>query len=341
MRLAELVQPRQFRLSEWAPPEPGPGQILARVHAVGICGSDLHNFSEGSVGDMPSTFPMVLGHEPAGTVVATGSGVSGWQAGDRVALEPAIYCYHCEFCRRGRYNVCSNIRFLSQPQDPGYFRDLVVVPEINALPLPAELSLAEGTLFEPLAVALHSLKFVALGPGETVAVFGAGPIGLLTIASLHLAGASRIWAIDPIPARRELALSVGAAAALDPAEAVSAITRETGGRGVDAAVDCAAKGDSMNNCLRVARNAGRVVITGIPVEVRVPLEFHIMRRKELAFYNVRRSNHESELALELLREQSALFRPILTHTFPLERVQAAFELLESYGDGCGKLLISL
>ncbi|MCX6623171.1 MAG: alcohol dehydrogenase catalytic domain-containing protein [Acidobacteria bacterium] len=341
MRVAELVQPRQFRLSEWAPPEPGPGQILARVHAVGICGSDLHNFSEGSVGDMPSSFPMVLGHEPAGTIVATGEGVSGWQPGDRVVLEPAIYCYHCEFCRTGHFNVCSNIRFLSQPQDPGFFRDFVVVPEKSVLPLPANLSLAEGTLFEPLAVALHSLEFVALGPGETVAVFGAGPIGLLTIAALRLAGAARIWAIDPIPARRELALKVGAAAALESEGAVAQILRETGGRGVDAAIDCAAKGDSMNHCLQVVRNAGRVVITGIPAEVRVALEFHVMRRKELRFYNVRRSNHESELALEMLRERPAAFRPVLTHTFPLEKVQAAFELLESYADGCGKLLISL
>ncbi|MCC7499396.1 MAG: alcohol dehydrogenase catalytic domain-containing protein [Bryobacterales bacterium] len=341
MRVAELIQPRQFRLSDWAPPEPGPGQILARVHAVGICGSDLHNFSEGSVGDMASSFPMVLGHEPAGTIVSTGAGVGGWQPGDRVVLEPAVYCYHCEFCRRGLYNVCANIRFLSQPQDPGFFRDLVVVPAGNILPLPTGLSFAEGTLFEPLAVALHSMKFVALGPGETAAVYGAGPIGLLTIASLRLAGASRIWVVDPVAARRQLALRVGAAEVFDPAGAVQAITRESGGRGVDVAVDCAAAGESMNDCLRVTRNAGRVVITGIPAEVRVPLEFHIMRRKELAVYNVRRSNHESELALDLLRQRPELFRPMLTHTFPIERVQAAFELLEAYADGCGKLIISL
>lgn len=340
MRVAELIQPRRFRLAGWAAPEPGPGQVLARVHAVGICGSDLHNFSEGAVGDMPGVFPMVLGHEPAGTIIATGAGVTGWQPGDRVALEPAVYCYHCEFCRRGLYNVCANIRFFSQPQEPGFFRERIVLPAANVLPLPPGLSLEEATLFEPLAVALHSLKFVSLAPGETVAVFGAGPIGLLTIAALKLSGAARVWAVDPVPARRALALGVGAASALAPADALEAISRDTGRRGVDAAIDCAAKGDSINQCLRVARNAGRVVATGIPAEAQVPIDFHVMRRKELAFYNVRRSNHESMLALDLLRQHPELFRPVLTHTFPLEQIQQAFELLEVYGDGCGKVLVT-
>jgi L-iditol 2-dehydrogenase len=341
LRVAELIAPHQFQIQEWPDPTVGPGQVLARVGAVGICGSDLHNFSEGSVGDAAAQFPMVLGHEPAGTVVATGEGVSGWQPGDRVALEPAIYCYHCENCRTGYYNVCSHIRFLSQPGDPGYFRDLVTIPAANLLPLPENLSLSEGTLFEPLAVALHSLEFVRLGPGETVAVFGAGPIGLLTIAALKTAGAARIWAVDPVAARRDLALQMGADAALPSDDAVQRILADTGGRGVDVAVDCAAKGGSINATLHVVRNAGRVVITGIPAEVKVELEFHVMRRKEIRFYNVRRSNGESELALELLKERPERFRPLLTHTFPLERIQQAFELLEGYRDGCGKVVVGM
>ncbi len=343
MRVAELLSVRDFRLSEWPEPEPGPGEIRVRVGSVGICGSDLHNYAEGSVGDTPCVYPMVLGHEPSGLVDKIGEGVTGWARGDRAVLEPALYCYHCEFCLTGRHNVCANIRFLSTTVDPGFFRDYVVLPAHNLDPLPEHLSLDEGTLVEPLAVALHSMQFAAIRPGETAAVFGAGPIGLLTIACLKQCGAGRIWAFDPVAPRREMAQLMGATAAFDPREAEPGveIARATGNRGVDVAIDCAAKAGSMNQCLRVARNAGRVVYTGIPSEVTVDLEFHVARRKELTLFNVRRSNHESRVAIQLLAERPEAFRPMLTHAMPLEQVDRAFQILERYEDGVGKIVIRL
>ena len=343
MRVAELVALRRFRLAERPAEDPPPGHVQARVHSVGVCGSDLHNFSEGAVGDIPSRYPMVLGHEPTGVIVRCGAGVTGWGEGDRVALEPAIYCYHCEFCLSGHHNVCAHLRFLSQPEDPGFFRDLVNLPAHNLKPLPAGLSFAEGTLFEPLAVILHSMKFVSLVIGETVAVFGAGPIGLLTIAVLKLTGAGRIFAVEPVVHRRELALRLGADAAMDPSQAdpVQEILRDTNRRGVDVSVDCAGKGASLNNCLMVTRNAGRVVVTAIPSEVAVSLKFHVMRRKELAFYNVRRSNRDDAAALALLASEPRRFVPMITHTVPLENIQQAFSTLESYSDGVGKIAINL
>jgi len=342
MRVVELAAPRRFVLRESEPPQPAPGEVLVRVHAVGVCGSDLHYYAEGRVGDVECVYPQVIGHEPTGTVVQAGAGVSGWSTGDRVALEPAIYCYGCELCRRGLHNLCANLRFMSMPPEPGYFRDYVTVPAANLLALPGTLSFAAGTLFEPLAIALHSLKFAGITPGETAAVFGAGPIGLLTIAVLKLSGASRVWAVEPVAARRELALATGACAALDPYadDPVAWLAAETGHQGVDAAMDCAAKDNTMNQCLRVARAAGRVVITGIPTEVQVPLDFHVMRRKELSYFTVRRSNHESELAVDLLVRHPHLFGPLVTHCEPAERVAAAFDMLEHYRDGVGKLVIN-
>lgn len=341
MQVAELDAPHRFRLVDQPIDDPGPGEVQVRVAAVGVCGSDLHYFSEGSIGDTPCVYPMVLGHEPTGTVISTGPGVSGWAPGDRAALEPAVYCYHCEFCATGHHNVCSNIRFLSMPQDPGFLRERVNLPAANVLPLPPEVGLDEGTLFEPLAVTLHSMKFAALQPGERVLVLGAGPIGLLTIALLRLSGAGRIWAVDPVAARRELACRLGADAALDPTsvDPVHELLTETRGRGVDVAIDCAARGESINQAIGAARNAGRVVVTGIPSAARVELDFHVMRRKELALLNVRRSNHESETALELLRDCPQRFTPMLTHSFPLDAVDRGFSLLEQYADGVGKVLI--
>src|SRR5215831_171830 len=235
MTVAELIAQREFRLADWEPELPGPGEVQVHVGAVGICGSDLHSYSEGAVGDTPCQYPMVLGHEPTGTIVRTGAGVTAWGRGDRAALEPAHYCYHCEFCRSGRHNICANIRFLSNPGLPGFFREFVNLPVTNILPLPQDLPLEVATLFEPLAVALHSLQLARVQLGETVAVLGAGPIGLLTIAALKLSGAGRIWAVEPKPHRREFAKQMGADAVLDPETAVRQIESDTGRRGVDCA----------------------------------------------------------------------------------------------------------
>jgi threonine dehydrogenase-like Zn-dependent dehydrogenase len=194
----------------------------------------------------------------------------------------------------GRHNVCENLRFLSSPADPGFFREYVNLPARNLLALPPNLGANEGSLIEPLAVALHSMKFGQPRPGETAAVFGAGPIGLLTIAVLKFSEASRVWAIDLVPARRELACQMGADCSLDPnaVDVARQILGDTANRGVDVVFDCAVKGDSVRQSIQVARSAGRVVFTGIPSEMESTMDFHSWRRKELALFQVRRSNHE-------------------------------------------------
>jgi len=341
MLVAQLTAPREFCLTQQEIEDPPPGQVQVRADSVGICGSDVHSYTEGAIGDSPCEYPMVLGHEPAGTVVKVGAGVTGWSVGDRAVLEPALYCYHCEFCRSGRHNICANIRFLSTPGNPGFFRERVNLPITNLLPLPAGVSMDVGTLAEPLAITLHSLKLASLGLGETVAVWGAGPIGLLTIACLKLAGAGRIFAVEPVAHRRELAKHMGADAAFDPAsvDAARQIVADTGGRGVDCAIDCAAKGDTINAGIRATRNGGRVVLTGIHSGTHVEFEVSPMRRKELAIFNVRRNSHESEAALELIASHTAWFAPLVTHTRPLDKIAEAFHLNEAYADGVGKMIV--
>jgi len=343
MRVAELCGLRRFRLVDAPLGDPGPGEVQVRIEAVGVCGSDLHSYAEGGVGDTPCQYPMVLGHEPAGVVVKAGAGVTGWNAGDRAAFEPAIYCYHCEYCRTGHHNVCANLRFMSMPGDPGFFREYANIPVDNLIAIPAGLGAGEATIIEPLAVVLHSMQFVALRQAETAAVFGAGPIGLMTIICLKLAGAGRVWAVELVAARREMARQAGADAVLDPGaiDPSREILRDTGGRGVDVAIDCATTGGSVNHCLHAARNAGRVVITGIPVEREVSLEFSPMRRKELVVYTVRRSNHETPAARDILVSNLPRFAAMITHTRPLERISDAFVQVEQRADGVGKLVIAV
>lgn len=339
MRVAELIAPLTFRLAELPINDPGPGEVQVRVEAVGVCGSDLHAYSEGAVGGIPNVYPMVLGHEPAGRIVKTGAGVTGLSAGDRGALEPALYCYHCEFCLSGHHNVCANLRFLSNPHHPGFFRELVNLPVANFLPIPSHVGFEEATLAEPLAVAMHSLRLASIGLGESVAVIGAGPIGLLTIAALRAAGAGRVWVVEPLSHRRALARGMGAYAAIEPEEAVAEILNGMGQRGVDCAIDCAAGEDTTSQAIQLARNAGRVALTGIHSTALVSVDGSAMRRKELTIFNVRRSNHETEEALELLQAHVEWFQPLLTHTREIEHIAEAFAIASQYRDGVGKMCV--
>jgi L-iditol 2-dehydrogenase len=339
MLAAELIAPFQFRIAEMSIDDPGPGEVQIIVDSVGICGSDLHAWSEGSVGDSANQYPMVLGHEPAGTIVKVGAGISGIVPGDRGALEPALYCYHCEYCRRGQFNICANIKFLSNPGYPGFFRQRVNLPTKNFLPVPASLTSDQATLIEPLGVAMHSLKFAAIQQDDTVAVFGAGPIGLLTIAALKATNAARIFVVEPVAHRREMAVGLGAVAALSPEDAPATILHDTGKRGVDCVIDCAAGEQTMNDAMRVSKNGGRVVLTGIHAGKYVPLEGSTMRRKELNIFNVRRSNHESHDALHLMLAHPEWFAPLVTHVRPMDQVADAFNIAGKYLDGVGKMIV--
>ena len=339
MKAAELIEPRTFRQAEMAIEDPGPGEVQIQVGAVGVCGSDLHAYSRGSVGSSPNVYPMVLGHEPAGTIAKIGQGVTGLALGDRGALEPALYCYHCEFCLTGHHNVCANIRFLSNPHHPGFFRELVNLPASNFIPIPSNISLEAATLAEPLAIALHSLHLASIRADEHVAVIGAGPIGLLTIAALRSRNAGRIWVIEPLKHRRELAMRIGAQVAIEPESGIQEILTDTKDRGVDCAIDCAAGEWTTDQAVRITRNAGRIALTGIHSMPYVSLDGSAMRRKELTVFNVRRSNHETRDALELLQLHSDWFAPVLTHAREIDRIDEAFSIASQYLDGVGKMIV--
>jgi L-iditol 2-dehydrogenase len=270
-----------------------------------------------------------------------GAGVSGFSKGDRAFLEPAIYCYHCEYCRSGHHNCCENITFLSTQPEPGFFREFVNLPAHNVVPMPPEIDADTGTLFEPLAVVLHSMKLGAPQLGETVAVFGAGPIGLLTIIALRASGVGRIWCVEPRAARREMARKLGADAVIDPSQVdpVRQIVADTGKRGVDLAIDCATKGRSVMQSIEVVRGASRVLITGIPSEAETPVNMHVLRRKETLLYNVRRSNNDNDAAIEMLRAFPDKFAPVVTHRLPIEKVERSFDMLETGDDGAAKIVL--
>src|SRR5260370_6750857 len=321
------------------PADPGADEILVKLRAVGICGSDMHWYTDGSIYGFRAQYPQVLGHEPAGEVVAAGRGVAGVKIGDRVSIEPTISCGRCEYCLRGQHNNCVSSKFMGSPQLPGLLREYASVPAHNATLVPETFSYAQASLIEPVAVIMHMLELVEIRAGDTVAVLGAGPIGLLAAAVARHAGATQILMTDKLPHRIRMAQDLGATVAVPISQFRDAGLDKTRGRGVDLAIDAAGAAETINTALAVTRLGGTFVLIGIPNHVPVAVDLYSLQAKEIRFQPVKRSNHRAQPAIPLLAA-GAIPQAILTHRLSLEQAPAAFEMLAEYPAGIGKLAVA-
>lgn len=344
MKSVQLVAPRVLEAREMSdPPDPGPGEVLVRIRSVGICGSDMHWYVDGGIGPFRAVYPQVLGHEPAGEIVAAGSGVNTLKPGQRIAMEPTLTCGHCEYCRSGRHNNCTSALFMGSPQKEGLLREYAVIPAQNAIRIPDGMSFNQATIIEPLAVILHVLELQQIRIGETVAVMGAGPIGLLTASVMRIAGASRVFVADKLPHRLEIAKCMGVADVtvnVTNESVVEAVMDHTRGRGVDIALDAVGAPESINNAIAVARAGGRVVLIGIPGRMNLPIDILAALAKELNIQTIRRSNENTHAAIDVL-EKGLISDRLVTHYIPLEKAPLGFETLANYGDGVGKIIIEI
>lgn len=340
MRVATLDAVGHISLIDAPMPTPGPGEVLVRLRAVGICGSDVHYFVDGRIGDAVVAYPFVLGHEPAGEVVQLGVGVSGLAPGDRVALEPAHPCGVCAVCRSGRPNCCPHVRFLGTPPIPGVFAEYHVFAATQCVPIPASVSYDAAATLEPMAVGLHAVQLARVQPGDRVVVMGCGPVGILTAMAARAAGAAFIGMTDPIPARRAHAARFGADLVLDPTagDAVGALQHAAGQ--VDIAFEAAGTQDAIDDATLSVRPAGTAVIIGIPGVDRIALWAHQLRRKELNIIMARRASFEVEPALRLMAAGMIQPERVVTHHFPLERLAEGMHLVHAYGDGVLKAMIT-
>lgn len=340
MRSAPLVAPRRIELVDVASPEgPRHGELLVKMRAVGLCGSDLHWWADGRIHATPAAYPQVLGHEPVGEVVAAGSGVRDFKPGDRVSLEPALSCGQCEFCRAGRHNLCIEARFMGGPEAEGFLRDYVIVPAHNADLVPEQLNWHEATLIEPVAVLVHVFELAPVRVGQTAVVLGTGSIGCIAIAMAQLAGAAEVLACDRVPHRLALARKMGADFTMDAVDDdfMDAVMQRTRGRGADVVYDAAGTPETIQLGLRCTKPGGDFVLIGIPVPLKFDVNLHAAMSKELRIQTIKRSNHKGREAAALLAA-GKIPTSLLTHSLPIEKAQEGFELLYDYADGVGKLV---
>jgi L-iditol 2-dehydrogenase len=285
IRVLRLHQAGDLRLHEESPPTPGAGEVLLRVTAVGLCGSDRHWFVEGGIGDAVLTQPLVLGHEFVGTVA------SGRRVGERVVVDPAIPCRSCHECLEGNSHLCLTSRFAGHGTTDGALRSVMTWPERLLYPLPDSISDGEGALLEPLGVALHALDIGQARPGISAGVYGCGPIGLLLVQLLAMIGATTVVATDRLPHRVAAAQAMGATHALEATTGIDdqdVIDRLTEGRGVDVAFEAAGDNAAVETAIRTVRPGGRIVLVGIPTDDRTWFIASTARRKGLTMSLSRR-----------------------------------------------------
>ena len=321
MLVARLHRVGELRLGDEPVPAPGPGTSLVRVRAVGICGSDLHWWSEAGIGDAVLDHPLVLGHEGAGIIE------DGPRRGERVAIDPAIPCGACRCCLDGYRNLCTRIVFAGHGGQDGFMREFVAWPSARLHRLPDRLSDAEGAVLEPLGVAIHALDLGHLRIGGTAAVVGCGPIGLLLVQLLRSAGAVPVVGVDPLAHRRDAARRYGAEAVVDPAApGAEAALRELARGGVDTAFEIAGTDEAVQLAMAAVRPGGRVVLAGIPGDDWTRFRASVARRKGLTIAMVRRMNEVYPRAIDLAVRGQVDLAPLITHRFPLAAAAEAFQL---------------
>lgn len=342
MKAAYLHHPRDIRVGAAPENELGPHDLLLDVTAVGICGSDLHTYLYGQIGDTVATAPLILGHEAAGRVAAVGSALGGqFQVGQGVAIDPAIPCGECELCLTGHPNLCTNLQFIGLWPKHGALREQMVHPAKACVPLPPEITPISGALLEPLGVALHAINLAKIRLGDDVLVVGCGAIGLLLIRLARLAGARHIFASDKFKWRLDKAADFGADVLVDYSQqnVVTEVMRRTDRRGVDVAIESAWASDTVNQCVDAARNGGRVIVVGIPVEDFITFKASASRRKGLTIKLSRRMKHTYPASIALATSGKVDLEALASHRYTLEQTGQAFESAATYAEGAIRVMV--
>lgn len=308
-------------------PTPKDDEVLVKLEYVGICGSDMHYYETGAIGDYVVKPPFVLGHEPGGTVVEVGSAVKHLKVGDRVALEPGKTCGHCEFCRQGKYNLCPDVVFFATPPVDGVFQEYVAHEAALCFKLPDNVSTLEGALIEPLAVGFHAANQGGAHAGQTAVVMGAGCIGLVSMMALKAEGVSRVYVVDVMQKRLDKALELGADGVINgrDEDAVEAVRRLTEGAGCDLVIETAGTEITTRQAIHMAKKGANLVLVGYSKTGEMTLPMSLVLDKELAFKTVFRYRHIYPMAIDAVAAGKVNLKGIVTDIFDFDDIQNAMD----------------
>jgi len=342
MKAAALVGIKRFEIQQVPKPKIiNSNEVLIRIKTVGVCGSDIHYFTTGRIGSQIVQFPFILGHEASGIVEDIGTGVTRLSRGQRIAIDPTVSCGHCDQCKTGREHTCRTLLFLGCPKQlEGSLSEYIVLPEKCCFPIPENMTFEQATLSEPLAIGVYSVKKSMLTSNANVAILGAGPIGMSIFHTLRTKNIGDIFITDKIEERLTEANKMyprwtGNTMHADIVREISDLEPLM----LDIVYECCGDPEAQLQGIHLLKPGGKLVLVGIPEVDNISLPIHELRRKEITIINIRRQVHCTQEALDLLTSGQINLDSMVTHSYPLEETQQAFDLVASYKDGVMKAMI--
>lgn len=332
MEIAEIDKPSKI----------SPDEVLVKVKYVGVCGSDVHYYNEGKIGSQVVQYPFMVGHECSGKVVAKGENVTHLEVGDLVAVDPSMHCGTCEQCLSGRHHTCLNNRFLGCPgQAEGCLTEFIVMPGYTCFPVTDLMDAEEAALLEPFSIGVYSVNLAQIKAADTsLAIFGAGPIGLSILLKLLADGYKNIGVVEPLDYRLEKAGEIGASWLVNPvSENVEGKVESLANGQVDVVFDASGEQQAIDDALKILKPGGKLVLVGIPPSAQYIFDMDLMRRKEITVINVRRQNHSVEEAIQLVASRKINLKQMVTHYFQLRKAPVAFDMVSGYRDNVIKAMI--
>ncbi len=327
MKVSVMTGIRKVVEEERPIPQIGEDEVLIKVMDCGVCGSDVHYYEHGRIGDFVVENPMILGHECAGEIVEAGKNVKKVRVGDRVAVEPGYTCGKCEFCKKGLYNLCPDVVFLATPPYDGAFAEYIKYPADMVFKLPDNMDTVEGALIEPFCVGLHAVRQSEGKLGDSAVILGSGCIGLCTLLALHASGIRQVYVADMIPKRLEMAKKLGATEVIEAGkqDTVEEIMKLTGGQGVDLVFETAGAKITTQQTAKLVKRGGTIVIVGMSANPVFEYDFGTLQSKEARLHTVFRYRNLYPSAIEAVSRGGIPLKEIVTNEYDFSHISEALE----------------
>ena len=342
MKAMMLTGIRQMEMREI--PEPvlvNPNDVKIKMSVVGICGSDIHYYTQGQIGSQVVEYPFAVGHEGAGVVVETGKAVKRVKPGDKIAIEPAMPCWQCDQCLSGRHHTCRKLKFLGCPgQAEGCLTEYIVMPEESCFPLKSMLNTDHGAISEPLAIGVYAVKKAAGVKGLKIGILGYGPIGMSVMLAAKAERADSFFVTDKIDQRLSVAKNEGAILTGNPVnENIVEKLYKNEALGLDVVFECCGQQEAMDEAIEILKPGGKLIVVGIPEFDNWIVNVEKTRRKEISLQFIRRQVDCVEPALIMMETGTIKIEKMITHRFPFVKTKEAFDLVAGYSEGVMKAMI--